>query len=326
MKKKRWPRIFGIGALVLILALGLFIAYAYLLLPDVKLQDITAEQTPGRIERGRYLAHHVAVCMDCHSTRDWSRFSGPPMAGTIGKGGEIFDEKMGFPGSYASPNITPYHLSTWSDAEIYRAIVSGVSKDGSPLFPIMPYPLYAKMDTEDILSVVAYLRTLPSIAHEVPRSTPTFPMSLVLHFIPEKAQPQPVPAPTDTLLYGGYLVNAAGCIECHTPVEHGRIIEDLAFSGGRTFQLPEGLLTSTNITPDPQTGIGSWSEEQFVTRFKVFLPSQYSLPTVPPGQMQTNMPWTMYAGMDTTDLQAMYHFLKSVKPVQNMVTRFKPFK
>ncbi len=325
MKKNRWPRIFGIGALVLILALGLFIAYVYLLLPDVKLQEITAEQTPGRIERGRYLAHHVAVCMDCHSTRNWSRFSGPLTAGTLGKGGEIFDEKMGFPGSYASPNITPYHLSTWTDAEIYRSIVSGVSKDGSPLFPIMPYPLYAKMDTEDILSVVVYLRTLPAIAHEVPRSTPTFPMSLVLHFIPDKATPQSLPSLADTLAYGAYLSNAAACIECHTPVNHGRIEKHLAYSGGRKFMMTAGMVVSPNITPDTLTGIGNWSREQFITRFKVFLPSLYTMPRVEKGQMQTNMAWTMYAGMDTTDLAAIHAYLQSVEPIRNTVVRFNPF-
>ena len=56
-----------------------------------KLKQITV---PKKIERGRYLANHATVCVDCHSTRDWSRFSGPIVEGTEGKGGEIFDQNL----------------------------------------------------------------------------------------------------------------------------------------------------------------------------------------------------------------------------------------
>src|SRR4051794_14369913 len=66
----------------------------------------TVEASPQNVERGRYLANHVTVCVDCHSTRDWSRFSGPVQPGTEGRGGERFGHEFGFPGEFYSANIT----------------------------------------------------------------------------------------------------------------------------------------------------------------------------------------------------------------------------
>lgn len=317
--------IFGgvIAALVVILV-GV-ILYIVWFLPNIPVTDVKVEVTPARIERGKYLANHVTVCVDCHSTRDWSRFSGPMVTGTEGKGGEIFDQKMGFPGSFRAPNITPFLLKDWNDAEIYRAITSGVSKDGHPLFPIMPYPAYGTLDTEDIYSIIAYIRSLAAIENTPPRSNPTFPMNVILHLIPGKAIPQAKPSMPDTVNYGEYLVRAAGCIECHTPAEHGQIVKTLAFSGGREFQMPDGSeLVSPNITPDMETGIGKWSKEAFIFRFKAYNLATYNPPALTKGEIQTIMPWTMYAGIDSTDLTAIYRYLHSLAPVVNRVAKTKP--
>ncbi len=315
----------GVFAFLLLLVLCV-IFYIIWFLPDITVRaDLKAESTPERIERGKYLANHVMVCIDCHSTRDWSKFSGPMVPGTEGKGGEIFDQKMGFPGSYQSPNITPFHLKDWTDAEIYRALTSGVSKDGHPLFPIMPYPSYGTLNTEDIFSVITYIRSLPSIENTPARSNPTFPMNVVLHLIPAKANPQVRPATTDTLGYGEYLARASGCVECHTPAEHGQIVKVLAFSGGREFQMPDGsLLISSNLTPDEESGIGNWTKEAFIFRFKSYDLATFNPPLLKKGEMQTIMPWTMYAGMDTIDLVAMYKYLHNLAPVKNTVSKVKP--
>ena len=76
---------------VAVLALGVvgLLAYVKTALPDVgEPETITIESREELIERGRYLANSVMVCMDCHSTRDWSKFSGPLVEGTLGQGGE----------------------------------------------------------------------------------------------------------------------------------------------------------------------------------------------------------------------------------------------
>ena len=265
--------------LILVVVAGIII-YVKTSLPNVgPAEELTVERTPERIERGRYLAWSVSICMDCHSTRDWTKFSGPISRGTTGKGGEVFDASVGLPGTFYSKNITPEGITRYTDGELLRVITTGVSKEGKALFPIMPYPYYRKMDTEDIYSIIAYLRTLEPVKNEVPESEPNLMMSVLLNTIPVKADPQPRPDSTDQLAMGAYLTNAAACIECHTPFEKGKILPEFAFSGGREFQFPNGsVVRSLNITPDLETGIGKWTEAQFLARFKLFADSAYTPP------------------------------------------------
>ncbi len=324
MKTKTWAWILGglVAALILIVAgVMLYIRFA---LPNVPLQNISLQITPERVERGKYLANHVTVCMDCHSGRDWERFSGPPIPGTLGKGGEVFDQKMGFPGAFSSPNITPFNLSGWTDAEIYRAITSGETKDGSAMFPIMPYFAYATMDSEDIYAIIAYIRSIPSVRYTAPPSNPAFPMNLVLRTFPKNPRPVPRPPESDTIKYGEYLVRASGCIECHTTAKHGQIVKSLAFSGGREFIMPGGVLSSPNITPDEETGSGRMSRQDFISRFKAYDPASYNAPKLSRKDMPTIMPWTMYAGMEVKDLSAIYAYLHSLPAKKNLVIKWKP--
>ncbi len=307
-----------------VVGIGALLAYVKFALPDVdKAQDLKVELTPERIARGSYLANHVTVCMDCHSTRDFSKFSGPVVEGTLGKGGDRFDETMGFPGVYYSKNITPAGISRYTDGELYRVITTGVTKEGRAMFPVMPYPYYSKMDPEDIKSIIAYLRSLPSIKSDVPESKSNFPMNFILNTIPRNAEPQKMPSKSDKVAYGSYLANAAGCIECHTQVDKGQIIKELQFSGGREFQSPDGsVIRTANITPDEETGIGKWTEQEFIRKFKSYADSGYVLPSVAPGEFNSFMPWTMYAGMNAEDLSAIYAYLRTVPPRKNLVTKF----
>lgn len=293
-------------------------------LPNIKPPDIKVEITKERIERGKYLAYHVTPCMDCHSTRDWTKFTGPMIPGTEGKGGEVFDKKLGFPGTFYSSNITPYNLNKWSDGEILRAIINGVGKGDRPLFPIMPYLNFAKLNKEDLYSIIAYIRSLPSIQYNTPPSKADFPMNIILHTMPQKAEPQTKPAKTDKINYGKYLATVSGCYDCHTKFENGKYDETMKLAGAREFDLPSGILRTANITPDVETGIGAWSEEAFVGRFKNYDPKTYVPPIVKASDFNTIMPWIMYAGMDKEDLEAIYAFLRTVKPIKNQIVRFTP--
>ena len=299
------------------------VSYIIIALPNVQPSPkLSIIYSPERIARGEYLANHVTICMDCHSTRDWSRFAGPVIPGTLGKGGELFDETAGFPGVFYSKNITPDHLAKWTDGEIYRAITTGVSKNGDPLFPVMPYAYYGKLEREDIYSIIAYLRTLDPIINESPEHKVNFPMNFILNTIPKDGIPYTKPPKTDTLAYGLYMVNAAACMECHTPVKRGKIIEEKAFTGGREFKMPNGWLRSANITPDMETGIGSWTADIFIKRFQAYKDSD-KLPKISKNQINTIMPWVMYGGMDSTDLLAIYKYLVSLKPVTHKVVHFE---
>jgi len=134
---KKILKIITLLAAVLILGLVAIGWYVKKVLPDTgKPTNLKITAAPGMIERGIYLANHVAVCMDCHSQRDYSLFAGPIKEGTFGAGGEQFGKQMGFPGTIYSRNITSYSLNKWTDSEIFRAITTGVNKNGKALFSI----------------------------------------------------------------------------------------------------------------------------------------------------------------------------------------------
>ena len=308
--------------ILVVVVIGIAATYVKFALPNVgAASDLHIAVTPERVHHGEYLANHVVLCMDCHSTRDWGKFSGPMVAGTNGKGGELFDEDLGFPGKFYSKNITPANLKTWTDGEIFRAITTGVDKFGDALFPVMPYSYYGKMDKEDIYDVIAYIRSLPPIENKTPDRKIDFPMNFIVNTIPTKAAFVEKPPKSDTIKYGSYFVNAAACMQCHTQVKSGQIIQSLALSGGRGFDMPNGTVYSANITPDNTTGIGNWTPEQFVERFKAYT-DPANTPANSPGAVNTIMPWSMLGGMDTSDLRSIYAYLRTLKPVSHHVDHF----
>lgn len=299
--------------------------YLFTFYPEVEAApELTVTASADLVERGRYLANHVTVCMDCHSKRDFTRFSGPITPGTEGMGGDLFNHDMGFPGTFYARNITPHSLSDWSDGEIYRAITTGINRDGEVLFPVMPYLSYGRMAPDDVEAIIAYIRTLQPRESTIPASDPDFPMNLIMRTIPKSPQPMERPERSDTVEYGRYMITISACGDCHTPVDRGAPIDSLYMAGGREFQMPWGTLRSGNLTPDPETGIGRWTREQFIQRFKMFDLPYDSLHQ--PGERGFNslMPWAMYGGMEEEDLGAIYSYLKTVEPVKNRVTMFSP--
>lgn len=229
---------------------------------------------------------------------------------------------MGFHGRFISPNITPYALGDWTDGELFRAITSGVNKEGVALFPIMAYHRFGQMAEEDIHAIIVYIRTLPSIAKDNETSVADFPFNLILNTLPKKATLGKIPSTKDPVLYGQYLINAAGCVDCHSQVKQGKVVPETEFGGGLEFLQPNGSSASPNITFDKATGLGKWSENDFVSRFKMYADSNYKAPQQAPTDVNTPMPWTMYAGMTEEDLKAIYAYLKSLPPIQNKVTKF----
>ena len=134
---------------VLVLGVGILLIYVKAALPDVgEATELKIDYTPERIQRGAYLANSVTICMDCHSKRDWSKFSGPPSEGSIGMGGDRFDQTVGMPGVFYAKNITPEGIARYTDGELFRVITTGVTKEGRAMFPLMPYTYYGRMDPE----------------------------------------------------------------------------------------------------------------------------------------------------------------------------------
>lgn len=309
---------------VTILAAAGILTYIKTALPKAEpAAELKIDYTAERIAHGKYLANSVMACVECHSKRDFTKFAAPVVDGTLGSGGELFGKDLGFPGDFYAPNLTPSHLKDWTDGELFRTITTGVSKDGHALFPVMPYLSYGQLDKEDIYDVIAYIRTLDPIEASVPPSKAAIPMNFIINTIPAKAAFTSKPDTTDLLAYGKYLFTSASCNECHTKKVNGSPVEGMSMAGGFDLPFPDGtIVRSMNITPDKETGIGTWTEEQFIKKFKSYGDSSFVAPEVKPGGFKTMMPWTAYGTMRESDLKAIYTYLRSVPPVKNKVKIF----
>lgn len=114
---------------------------------------------------------------------------------------------------------------------------------------------------------------------------------------------------------GEYLVGVAGCGDCHTP---GHFLGAPDFSrhlGGSDvgFEMPGlGTFYGPNLTPDPDTGLGRWTEEEIIAAFTAGIR--------PDGRvLAPAMPWMGYANFTPEDAAAVAAYLRSVPPVSNRV-------
>ncbi len=250
------------------------------------------------LERGAYLMQSIAACGNCHTTQ------GPdgPIPGMELAGMANFFEIPEF--TIHTPNITQdvaTGIGGWSDDEIIAAIREGRRPDGSMIGPIMPIGLYRELSDTDVRAIVAYLRRVPAVRHEVPRSEFRIP-------IPPSYGPTPVDVPDvprdDPLAYGAYLAGPVGhCIECHTPMTPtGPDFASRLGAGGMVFPGPWGTSVSPNITP---TGLAARSDAEIKTMI--------TRGERPDGsKMLPPMPYAYYANIADRDLDAIVAYLRSL--------------
>jgi cytochrome c553 len=285
--------------------------------------NISVDRSAANVERGRYLFTAVAACDRCHSGRDFSKLNGPVIASRRGAGRAI--EERGLPGEIVAPNLTPdaeTGLGRWSDGEIVRAIREGIGIDGRALYFMMPYPYYRRMSDEDVRALVAYLRSLNPVRSALPRTRVSFLTRILM-----KGEPQPVLGeipPVDPgagEVYGEYLATIAACEECHTPRSWWGKDTSMRFAGGRFFDTAYGQVYSANITSDEATGVGAWDYKRFEERMRHH--SQYAEKGAPAAAADqfTVMPWESYAQLNDEDLEALFLYMRAIKPVTNPVSR-----
>lgn len=174
-------------------------------------------------------------------------------------------------GTVYSTNITQDKetgLGAWTDQQIIDAIIKGIRRDGSRALPVMPYEKYSGMAQDDLKALVAYLRTLKAVKKPTPelktwvpfmRSVGTFGYLKVFG----RFHNSPPAAPKTGVERGRYLVNhVAICADCHTPRNAlGVPKQSLHMAGASQDKGPLGEAVP-NITPDQETGIGSWKREE----------------------------------------------------------------
>lgn len=261
------------------------------------------------IERGAYISN-LGGCPLCHTAIDMTTMQ-PKMDMAFAGGLEMTEEL----GSWRSPNITPdpeTGIGKWTDEQILAAIRDGVRPDGSKVGIFMPWPFYATMTDEDGKALVAFLRSLPPVVNKVERIPPP---AMELPPMPPPKRVDPVDDPVG---HGAYLASIMHCVMCHTPFTEKGPDFSKAFAGGFQMSMPpgmgEGEIWSSNITPDPETGIGKWSEEDIAKTIKTM---------VRPNGKPIVGPMMFYAAtwskVTDEDAMAVAKFLKSVPPIKNKV-------
>ena len=117
----------------------------------------------------------------------------------------------------------------------------------------------------------------------------------------------PVIAQSGDAERGAYMLAAAGCVACHTVPKDGAFL-----AGGRELKTDFGSFFTPNITPDPETGIGNWSNEDFIRAMKKGVSPDG-------GRYYPTFPYTSYTRMTRQDMLDLKAYLDAVPPVRNAV-------
>ena len=311
----------GFVALLALLALGITftIGWRPFIGPNARaLTDRKFESTPQRLERGKYIATALSGCIYCHSPHDWKAPGTPIVAGMEGAG--AIQPYADLPGKIVASNLTPDKetgAGSWTDDMFARAIREGIGHDGRALFPVMPYPNLREMSDDDLASVVVFLRSLPPVRNELPKTEIIFPVKYLIRSVP-----QPLTAPVSGVSaeagpqqYGAYLVRMAGCGDCHTSQIQGQNVAGMEFAGGQPFPGPWPMVASANITPDT-TGISGYTGDSFVQVIRTGAVNGQALSDV--------MPTKFYKNLSDSDLKAMFAYLRTLKPIQHRVDNSLP--
>jgi mono/diheme cytochrome c family protein len=228
-------------------------------------QQAAQEQPPAAlIEKGRQLAI-AADCMACHTA---PAAFGLPGGGKPFAGGYAIESPLG---TIYATNITPSKVAgigEYTEAEFARALRQGVRRDGSHLYPAMPYTSYTQLSDEDTGALYAYfMHGVAPVDADAEKTTLPFPFSqrwsMAIWNLLFLDNQRFVPDATKSAEWnrGAYLAGALGhCSACHTPrnalmAERG----SQALAGGAV-----GPWYAPNITSDPVSGIGAWSEQELV--------------------------------------------------------------
>jgi mono/diheme cytochrome c family protein len=272
--------------------------------------------SPAELARGKYVFGATGGC-GCHTVK------GQP----VNSGGRRYDGPFG---TVYSSNITPDRetgVGAWTDEQIVTAIRLGRRPNGERLLPVHPYPVFNGMAAEDLRALVAFLRTLPPVKRAntpkritVPLFESVFLPAWLAAFAPRETPP--ATAPTAGLARGEYLVRAVGhCGECHTPRTLTMATDNSRFLAGN----PKGPEDQAipNITPDPDTGIGRWTEEQIADYLETG--------TKPDGDVVGGLMGEViegtaagYKDLTQADRLAIAQYLKSIPPVRNKIGKQQP--
>jgi mono/diheme cytochrome c family protein len=275
----------------------------------------TWSQEPGDdlAKKGQYIFSLAGGCA-CHTVP----------RGVFNAGGRAFPIPLG---KVYSTNITQDRetgLGNWTDHQIREALIKGRRPGGRRIIPVMPYEAYSGMAQEDILALVAYLRTLKA----VPKPTPQ--LETLAPFVRSVGVPlylkafsrfstAPVEAPTRGVARGRYLVEHVSlCGDCHTPRNFiGVPNRDLYLAGAAAKGNPLGV-DVPNITPDKATGIGNWKREDIAELLHIGIKPDFDNVQGLMAEVIQGAPHG-FKDMKREDALAIADYLKSIPPLKNKI-------
>lgn len=311
-------------ALLLIIALlvvvagifALFIKFRAMPKYDVIKIDTHVAITPQRIDKGRKLAS--MLCFSCHYNSETQKFTG-----------RLLSEAPQF-GKIHSANITndtTAGIGKLTDGELIYFIRTGIKPDGEYVPPYMPKLIH--IADEDLYSIIAYLRSDDNFVQANPTPSQKTEQSFLTKFLvtikafkPFDFPKEPIPLPdtTNQVAWGKYItVYQFECYTCHSK-DFSKNNYDIPeksegfFGGGNEmYQLDGTKISTLNITMDKETGIGNWSQDDFMKAVKTGI--------LPNGQPALRQPMIPYANLTDSELKAIYAYLKTVPVILHKVER-----
>ncbi len=271
--------------------------------------------TPARIERGAKIVG--MLCADCHANAETHRLTGKHLSELPPEFGTIY-----------SKNITRHPakgIGAWTDGQLRVFLRTGLRADGTYAPAYMPKLPHTS--DEDLDSIIAFLRSDdPRVAAsdvDPPGVTkPSFLVKALAHGpfkpLPYPAQPVVAPPKNDAVAYGRYLVFSLDCYSCHSESFTSMNVLEPEKSkgfmgGGNELKDAEGkVIYTANLTSDPETGIGNWTQADFVRALKKgFRPDGRAL----------HYPMEPRTELDDEEAEAIYAYLRTVPKIRNAVRR-----
>ncbi|RYY88333.1 MAG: c-type cytochrome [Chitinophagaceae bacterium] len=277
--------------------------------------DLKVEATPKRIARGEKLAS--LLCKSCHLDPNTNKFTGRRL-----------DDVPQFGTIYAR-NITQhpeFGIGKWTDGELAYLLRTGIKPDGTHL------PLMVKLkesSDEDLYSIIAFLRSNHTWVQPDNTRQPKTEYSFLTKFLtnagilmkplPYPTQPIPEPDTTNKATWGRYIALQLDCWMCHSKdflkLDPDQPEKSLGyFGGGNKLQTPDGKeILSRNITMDEETGIGRWSDDDFVKAVR--------FGQVPNGEPGLRDPMPKFSNLTDAEAKAILAYLRSIPRISNKVER-----
>jgi len=291
-------------------------SYPYNPPPEIVSLKVEADST--RIERGAKIAS--MLCIECHMDKKTDRLTGQLMLDMPKEFGKVY--------TYNITHDKIKGIGAWTDGELYYFLRTGIRSDGSWSPPFMPkFPLMAD---EDIYSIISWLRSDDPLLQADSREYPQNQYNLFVKFLSNVAfkppsmpsQPIFVPDSSDTVVFGEYVANSfLACYACHSAdlatIDFMNPEKSTGFYGGGNpmLNLEGEVVPTANITMDKETGIGTWSIEEFR------MATKYGMN---PRGGPLYFPMFPHAALTDTEVDAIYAYLQTVPPIHNKVERYKP--